>query len=265
MSRKFREPRTRPAATQVAAGAALGLAVVLVWPALDSEPRHRVLPASAASTLDVPLPERLGRDRHLSIWSTVRRAGPARGAPRRRARPVAWIGTRTPEGTDNVLLILDRLRDARGRGWVRARLPMLPNGTTGWLPRTAIGGYRFVWTHFVVDLRRLRATLLRNGHRILEAPVGVGRGRWPTPPGRFFVRNKLASYRSSFYGPIAFGTSARSSVLDDWPGGGFVGIHGTDRPDLIPGRISHGCIRMRNHDIVRLGRLMPVGTPITIR
>jgi lipoprotein-anchoring transpeptidase ErfK/SrfK len=160
---------------------------------------------------------------------------------------------------------LDRLRDARGRVWVRARLPTVPNGTTGWLPRTAIRGYRFVRTHLVVDLRRLRATLLRNGHRILQAPVGVGRARWPTPPGRYFVRNKLVSYRSSFYGPIAFGTSARSRVLDDWPGGGFVGIHGTDRPDLIPGRISHGCIRMRNHDIVRLGRLMPVGTPITIQ
>jgi lipoprotein-anchoring transpeptidase ErfK/SrfK len=264
MSRESREPRTRPVAAQAAAGAALGLAVVLVWPAVDSQPRHRVPPASAAATLDVPRPERLGRDRHLSIWSTVHRAGPARSAPRRRARAVAWIGTRTPEGTDNVLLILDRLRDARGRGWVRARLPTVPNGTTGWLPRTAIGGYRFVRTHFVVDLRRLRATLLRNGHRILQAPVGVGRARWPTPPGRYFVRNKLVSYRSSFYGPIAFGTSARSSVLDDWPGGGFVGIHGTDRPDLIPGRISHGCIRMRNHDIVRLGRLMPVGTPITI-
>jgi hypothetical protein len=265
MSRESREPRTRPAVTQAAAGAAIGLAVVLVWPALDSQPPERVAPASAAPSLDVPRPERLGRDRHLSIWSTVRRAGLARSAPRRRARAVAWIGTRTPEGTDNVLLILDRVRDARGRGWVRARLPILPNGTTGWLPRAAIGGYRFVRTRLVVDLSRLRATLLSNGHRILQAPVGVGGAGWPTPRGRFFVRNKLVRYRSRFYGPIAFGTSARSSVLDDWPGGGFVGIHGTDRPDLIPGRISHGCIRMRNHDIVRLARLMPVGTPITIR
>jgi lipoprotein-anchoring transpeptidase ErfK/SrfK len=238
---------------------------VLVWPALDSQPRQRILPGPAASILDVPRPERLGRDHHLSIWSTVRRAGAARSAPKRHARAVAWVGTRTPEGTDNTLQILDRLRDARGGVWVRARLPVLPNGTTGWLPRAAIGGYRLVRTHLVVDRRRLRATLLRDGHRILRAPVAVGQARWPTPGGRFFVRNKLVRYRSSFYGPMAFGTSARSSVLDDWPGGGFVGIHGTDRPDLIPGRISHGCIRMRNHDIVRLGRLMPVGTPITIR
>jgi lipoprotein-anchoring transpeptidase ErfK/SrfK len=29
--------------------------------------------------------------------------------------------------------------------------------------------------------------------------------------------------------------------------------------------VSHGCIRMRNADILRLGRLMAVGTPVTIR
>lgn len=71
-------------------------------------------------------------------------------------------------------------------------------------------------------------------------------------------------YSSRFYGPLAFGTSARSPVLTDWPDGGFVGIHGTDRPGSLPGRVSHGCIRMRNPDIVRLGKLMPVGTPITV-
>ena len=90
------------------------------------------------------------------------------------------------------------------------------------------------------------------------------RSRRP-PRGRFYVRNKLVRYRSPFYGALAFGTSARSAVLTDWPGGGFVGIHGTNRPEMIPGRVSHGCIRMRNRDIERLGRLMPVGTPIIIR
>jgi len=73
------------------------------------------------------------------------------------------------------------------------------------------------------------------------------------------------SSSSPFYGPVAFGTSARSEVLTDWPAGGFVGIHGTNRPDLLPGRVSHGCIRLRNQDILRLARLLPVGTPLTIR
>jgi lipoprotein-anchoring transpeptidase ErfK/SrfK len=29
--------------------------------------------------------------------------------------------------------------------------------------------------------------------------------------------------------------------------------------------MSHGCIRLRNADVLRLARLMPVGTPLTIR
>jgi lipoprotein-anchoring transpeptidase ErfK/SrfK len=64
---------------------------------------------------------------------------------------------------------------------------------------------------------------------------------------------------------VAFGTTARSAVLTDWPDGGFVGIHGTSEPQLVPGRVSHGCIRLRNEDILRLVGLMPVGTPVTIR
>jgi lipoprotein-anchoring transpeptidase ErfK/SrfK len=98
----------------------------------------------------------------------------------------------------------------------------------------------------------------------MRAKIGIGFSHWPTPRGSFYVRNKLVRYRSDFYGPVAFGTSARSAVLTDWPGGGFIGIHGTNRPELLPGRVSHGCIRMRNADIVRLGRVMPVGTPMEV-
>ena len=79
------------------------------------------------------------------------------------------------------------------------------------------------------------------------------------------MRAKLTGFADPAYGPLAFGTNARSPVLTDWPAGGYVGIHGTNAPALIPGRISHGCIRLRNPDILRLGRLMPVGTPLTIR
>jgi lipoprotein-anchoring transpeptidase ErfK/SrfK len=43
-----------------------------------------------------------------------------------------------------------------------------------------------------------------------------------------------------------------------------VGLHGTNEPNLIPGRPSHGCIRLRNRDIVRLYRMAPTGTPVDI-
>jgi lipoprotein-anchoring transpeptidase ErfK/SrfK len=161
--------------------------------------------------------------------------------------------------------VLATRTNAVGQLWVRVRLPVLPNGTVGWVRRGSLGAYQTVSTHLVVDRQRLRAVLHRNGRLVFTAPVGVGSDSWPTPGGKFIIRSELTRYASPFYGPIAFGTSARSAVLTDWPGGGFIGIHGTSEPQLIPGRVSHGCIRMRNSDILRLAKLMPVGTPVTIR
>jgi lipoprotein-anchoring transpeptidase ErfK/SrfK len=194
----------------------------------------------------------------------VRRSAIARALPDAAARAVTRLSTRTPEDTRNAVAVLERRQDERGRPWVRVRLPVLPNGTTGWVRRGALGGYQTVDTRLDVDLGRLRATLYRDGRPVLRAAVGVGADGWPTPTGEFYIRNKLTSYRSPTYGPVAFGTSARSPTATDWPAGGFVGLHGTDRPDLVPGRISHGCIRMRNADILKLARRMPVGTPVTI-
>jgi lipoprotein-anchoring transpeptidase ErfK/SrfK len=115
-----------------------------------------------------------------------------------------------------------------------------------------------------VDLGRLRATLYRDRRPVFRAPVGVGSEGSPTPRGEFYIRNKLTRYHSPTYGPVAFGTSAQSPTATDWPAGGFVGIHGTDRPELVPGRVSHGCIRMRDADVVALAKRLPVGTPLTI-
>jgi lipoprotein-anchoring transpeptidase ErfK/SrfK len=52
--------------------------------------------------------------------------------------------------------------------------------------------------------------------------------------------------------------------LSDWPDDGIVGIHGTDRPELLGQAVSHGCIRVRNDVARRLRRLAPLGTPIDI-
>ena len=223
------------------------------------------LPASPPSALRVPTPVALRMSASVAYWASVGRAVSARAAPSDRARIVGPVASTTPEGTTNIVLVLGRARDRDGRLWVRVRLAVLPNSRTGWVPRQALGVYGVVHTHLTIDLERLVATLLRDGRTIFQAPIGVGTPQWPTPKGDFYIRDKLTRYRSAFYGPLAFGTSARSSVLTDWPGGGFVGIHGTDAPDLLPGRISHGCIRLRNQDILELGRLMPVGTPVTVR
>lgn len=248
------------AGTVVAGGVVAG---VMTSGGSGSPPSARSLPAAPDSALAIPPPAGLPREPHLTRWAPLRRSVVARSTPAGSA--VTRLSVRTPEGTPHPLPVLGRRRDSGGRIWLRVRLPVLPNGTTGWVPRRSLGAYELVRHRLVVDLEALRATLLRRGRPVLRAPIGIGQDRWPTPRGEFLVRNRLVRYRSAQYGPVAFGTSARSATLTDWPAGGFVGIHGTDQPELLPGRVSHGCIRMRNEDILRLAQLMPVGTPVTIR
>jgi hypothetical protein len=223
------------------------------------------LPGSPPPALKIGAPERLGAGRFVSRWTTVRTAAIAHVRPAANAPVIAQIARETPEGTPNALPVLRSKSDSSKRLWVQVRLPMLPNGRVGWLRRHALGAYQSANTHLVVDRKHLRATLYRDGREVFAAPVGIGTNSWPTPAGEFIVRNELTRYASPFYGPVAFGTTARSAVLTEWPGGGFVGIHGTNEPQLIPGRVSHGCIRLRNADILRLAALMPVGTPMTIK
>jgi L,D-transpeptidase catalytic domain len=200
----------------------------------------------------------------VTRWAPVLRSTVARRAPSFRAAVVGLVPSRTPEGTTNLVVATGELVQ-RGVMWVRATLSVLPNGTEGWLPRNSLGGWSFVQTHLVIDRARLTATLFRAGRAVFRAPVGIGAPGTPTPAGTFYVRDRLRGFADPFYGPLAFGTNARSPTLTDWPAGGFVGIHGTDQPELIPGRVSHGCIRMKNASISKLGKLMPIGTPVTVR
>jgi L,D-transpeptidase catalytic domain len=196
-------------------------------------------------------------------WAPVLETVSPRAWPSEDASVVGVLEPRTSLETTNIVLVVGHARVSR-RLWVRVQFPGLPNNRSGWLPRETLGGYQFVRTRLLVDLGALSASLLRDGRTIFRASVGVGAEEFPTPRGSFYIREKLTSFDNPFYGPVAFGTSARSGVLTDWPDGGSIGIHGTNRPDLLPGRVSHGCIRMENEDILRLSRLMPVGTPVTI-
>ena len=175
------------------------------------------------------------------------------------------LGLSTEDGTTEIVVVLARTSDATGRTWLQVRTPSRPNGTVGWVPGDVLGTMHRVATWVQVDLRRTTLTLVRAGRVVFRTRVGVGRAKWPTPRGEFYVRNALSGRDlGTIYGPVAFGLSAHSDVLTDWPGGGVVGIHGTNEPGLIPGRISHGCIRLRNRDILRLAKLLPVGTPVSI-
>jgi hypothetical protein len=216
------------------------------------------LPSALAMGRPIPL-----TDPADTRWAPVLRATIARKSPSPNAASVGQLPRLTPDGTTNVV-VAEGEADVHGTTWVRVELAVLPNDTAGWVPRSSLGGWSFVDTRLVIDRARFTATLYRAGRVVFRARVGVGGPGTPTPAGQFYVRDRLSGFSSPMYGPLAFGTNARSPTLTDWPGGGVVGIHGTDQPNLIPGRISHGCVRLTNAAILELGKLMPVGTPVTI-
>ena len=207
--------------------------------------------------------ERLSDERTVTRFANARTRNVIRVRPAPRARTVARLRPWTESGYREVYLVLRGRRDRIGRLWLEIRVPGRPNGRRGWVLRGSLGQLRAVRTRLVVDRRRLRATLFRGGRAIWRSRIGVGAPGTPTPRGAFYVREKLRVPPGTIYGPWAFGTSAYA-FLSDWPGGGVVGIHGTNRPDLIPGRPSHGCVRVPNVAIRRLARLLPIGTPVRI-
>ena len=205
--------------------------------------------------------ERLSDETTVTRWAHAAQRAPVRSRPGNGSRRIARLSFWTEDRRAEVYLVLAS-RTVGKASWLRIRIPGRPNGRTGWVRRSALSALQVVDTQLVVNRQTAHATLFKNDKAIWTAPVGVGAPSTPTPAGRFYIRERLRGGGGA-YGPWAFGTSAYS-VLSDWPGGGVIGIHGTDKPALLPGRVSHGCIRVRNADIKRLARLMPIGTPVHI-
>jgi len=201
---------------------------------------------------------------NLTRWAFVMRPTVVRSAPRLSAPAKTRLALFTPENYPNLVVTLQE-RIARNGTWVKVRLPILPNNSTGWVKLGALSSLKVTSDHLVVNRATTRAILYRSGAPIFSTRVGVGRFVSPTPRGEFYITEKMSGFHNAAYGPIAFGTNARSAVLTDWPGGGFIGIHGTDAPGLIPGHVSHGCVRLRNAAILQLARILRVGTPLTIQ
>ena len=221
--------------------------------------------ASAGGAPAVKGSVRLSDERTLTRWAHPEHRVPIRRLPAPHARQIAPIHRLTEDGFPEVYLVLRSWIDSAGHTWLKVRIPMRPNGRKGWVRASALGPLYRVRTLLVVDRSKLRATLYRRGRPRWRAPVGIGTPATPTPAGHFWIREKFKTRNSGgLYGPAAFGTS-NYSVLSDWPGGGVIGIHGTNEPALIPGRPSHGCIRVRNRAVAQLYRLMPIGTPLLIR
>ena len=228
--------------------------------------QRAVAPDGAAAGPE-PRPSKLVRlsdERRTTRYANAVSPGAVRARPQTAARPIARLRLETEDGPLETYLVLSRRTDAAQQAWLHIRLPGRPNGRTGWVRREQLGPLVTVTTMLAVHRGTLRATLYDDGREVWSAPIGIGAAQTPTPTGRFWIRTRLKpGDPNAAYGPWAFGTSAYSS-LSDWPGGGVVGIHGTNRPELLPGRPSKGCIRVDNGAIRRLARLMPVGTPVRV-
>jgi lipoprotein-anchoring transpeptidase ErfK/SrfK len=149
-----------------------------------------------------------------------------------------------------------------GQPWYHVSVPMRPNGTTGWIP-AKVADLTPTVALIVVHRGSRTIDVYRNGKHKVHAKVAVGAPGMETPLGHYYVAATFVPYHDPFLGVYALETSAYSK-LTEWPGGGVVGIHGTNEPWLLGKAVSHGCIRVANSTASALKRLTPLGTPILI-
>ena len=169
----------------------------------------------------------------------------------------------TEDGLPEVYPVLAARQDSAGRTGCRSAFPSAPTARRAGCS-TRCSARSTSCARGSSSIAASCGDAVQEGKKIWSARVGIGKSGTPTPRGQFWIRERLKGLGgSSVYGPWAFGTSAYSN-LSDWPGGGVVGIHGTNQPGLIPGRPSHGCIRVKTTRSAQLARLMPIGTPVSI-
>lgn len=161
-----------------------------------------------------------------------------------------------------VLLVVDEADD----GWAQVALPTRPNGSTGWVRASGMA-MRSHEYRIEVELDRFHLAVFLGRRQIFEAPVAVATDDAPTPGGMFYTTELLETPDPDGpYGPYAIGLSGHSEVLTSFNGGdGQLGIHGTNEPDKIGTKVSHGCIRLDNGAMTRLAKLgLPLGTPVFV-
>jgi lipoprotein-anchoring transpeptidase ErfK/SrfK len=182
------------------------------------------------------------------------------------------VGSRVKARLDKVnsngfptLVLVDTRRTVDDATWYRVWLAKRPNGSRGWIREGDLAFYTTA-SKIEIDLSERRLTVYRRGRWEAAFPVAIGRPGLDTPTGFFFIDQKLRPPSPDGpYGVLALGISAFQPKLPDWPQGGPVAIHGTDREDLVGEAVSNGCLRMRNKDVLRVDELVPAGSPVIIR
>jgi hypothetical protein len=152
------------------------------------------------------------------------------------------------------------------------------------LSRTALARGRFA---VVIDLDVNRLYFKKGEMTLWSAPVGTGTALrledgeqgWDfnTPNGVFSVQYKEANpvwiAPDWFFVENGLPVPPPNSKKRYFPGGlgsaavyieHDLAIHGTDHPELLGQRVSHGCIRLANRDATRLFHDVQVGTEVII-
>jgi len=101
--------------------------------------------------------------------------------------------------------------------------------------------------------------------------IAIGQDGWETPPGRYLI--EAMQTNPAWQHPI---THEVIPPGDDNPLGAAwisflttqdysLGLHGTNDESLVGQAVSHGCIRMRNDDIVALYSQVDLGWPLDVQ
>lgn len=118
--------------------------------------------------------------------------------------------------------------------------------------------------HFHLDLYALR---IRRYRRIRRYPIAVGAIGHTTPHGVYFIESKSRNPDWLHDGEIIPFSDPRNPFsigfmsLAESRG---IGIHGVRFDAEIGSRASHGCIRMKDFDILNLWDKVPIGTLVYI-
>ncbi len=160
-----------------------------------------------------------------------------------------------------VAWVLETTADGR---FGRVPIPYAGRDATGWL---RLRGLETMATRIrvVADLSEHRLRVTRDAHVLLRVPAATGAPVSPTPPGRYFVTDRVAFPGGGSLGTFAFGISGIQTRLPPgWSGGDQLAIHGTDAPATIGASSSAGCLRVSERTLDRLRRLLRPGTPVVI-
>jgi hypothetical protein len=173
------------------------------------------------------------------------------------------IGDRTEFGSPEVL----SPTGPRQGGWIAVRHTSLGNDGVAWVHvRAATMSFRPLRVRLEFDLSR-RELIVRDGRDIRRRiSVAVGAPDTPTPPGEYYVTDKLRGADfGPFYGCCILALSGRQPNLPQgWSGGDRLAIHGSPTPTWGE-NVSNGCLHAREADLRWLMRIVPLGARVLVR